>query len=187
MKTCKSCQLELEDREFHKGSKTLASGEKRYYYDNKCMSCQYIAAKAHKQQYYQATKYLKRGSYHSNKWRAKNKRQGRCQGCSLKLTHQARLCLTCYIGHWIRTTASRIRQNTVMTLPRPVLEHRAKILSNNKLVLAALPGSQGYPINRLGHICPVRMDANQALLATNIQWVKHKPRGGFKNKCLELQ
>lgn len=182
MKICRACHEMLPEKSFRKVYKLLKSGEKRHYYNNHCRMCQYEADKPTKYKYYLANKHLIDNTKVVAKWRAKNRKQGRCSNCTQKLQHKARLCLPCYIEYWISTTVNNIKKNRIMTLPIQDLKHRAKILRNNRMVLAGLLGSQGYPNNRLRHIVPVRVSPQVALLATNIQWVRYKPRNELKVK-----
>lgn len=176
-RTCSSCQVPLPLSDYHQSYKILASGEKRYYYGSKCRLCEYETAKPAKRKYYLKNKHLIKNTSTIRKWRQKNAKLGKCLNCGKKPEKPARLCVYCHIEHWIGSTVYNIKKNAHKTLPMEVLEHRATILRGHKPVLLKLPGAQGYPQNRLGHKVAVRTNPNEALLATNLEWVKHKARG----------
>lgn len=178
-RTCKTCQLSLPYNNFHKSGKILKSGEKHYWYGNNCRMCEYEIQKPAKQVYYLKNKHFHKNTQLVANWRAKNAKKGKCQNCSQKLGFKARLCRNCYITHWIGQVAYSTKLNKWKDLPEQDLRQRVTILRQNRHVLSKLPGANEYPAKRLGHIVAVQKNPWGCLVATNIQWVKHKQRGKY--------
>lgn len=184
-KTCKVCEVELPIKSF----RTVTSGwiRDKCYYINTCRICTYQERKFKIKDYY--TQHKERDREKQRKWKKawseRNKRRGKCDNCSTKLKFEASKCLQCYIHTWIEFTAYNLQKNKIANVPLDIIQLRKRTLHDQVCTIASM-ANQVYPHTKLGHVIPVRKNQNMALIMSNLEWSKSKPRKQNQNKDVQF-